>query len=223
MVRFRPKILARIETHFNSTQSTEAWILLSMVASKITSRNPERVVSELLKNLKEGTVSNFFNSTTVTSTRNMSFHQEHTDNPYMQLEVLACWLNDLNAATLNDVFDIMNSLLESGSVVPRHVQRVFEICWRISLRNGPDEPAKWALRVADRCKLYLQKHSRTLVIANLCNAQLISYIYVYAETLVDTSATVDADIMQFFDTFLQSVISRKIRRMFGIRFVNALK
>lgn len=132
----------------------------------------------------------------------------------MQLEVLACWLNDISPTTLNEVFAIMNGLLESGGVVPRHVQRVYEICWRISQKrkgNSGDEQAKWALRLADCCKDYVKKHCKTLVIADLCNAQLVSYIYVYAETLTDTTSKVDPEVLEFFGSFLQSVIERKLK------------
>lgn len=141
--------------------------------------------------------------------------QDNIDNPYLQLEVLTSWLDDLSAPTLNEVFAIMTGLLESGGVVPRHVQRVYEICWRISQKRkkncSDEQAAKWALRLGDCCRDYVKKHCKTLVIADLCNAQLISYIYVYAETLTDTSNTVDAEILDFFGTFLQSVIDRKIK------------
>lgn len=189
----RSKILAHIETHINSAHSTEAWILLSMVASKISSRNPERVVTELLRNLQGRT--------------------DNLDNPYMQLEVLACWLDDLSATTLNEVFEIMCDLLTSGGVVPRHVQRVYEICWRIAQKrqSHSGEQEKWALRLADCCKEYVKMHCKTLVIAGLCNAQLVSYIYIYAETLTDTTADVDAEILEFLSSFLQSVIDRKLK------------
>lgn len=52
----RPKTLAFIETHINTNYSTEAWILLSMIAPKITSKTPEIVVAELLKNFNADSV-----------------------------------------------------------------------------------------------------------------------------------------------------------------------
>lgn len=183
-----------------------------MVASKISSRNPERVVVELLRNLQHGTVKHTGRHKKNYNVFNRLFLQNHTDNPYMQLEVLACWLDDLNVTTLNEVFDIMSGLLESGGVVPRHVQRVYEICWRISQkRKSSDAQAQWAQRLAARCADYVQKHCKTLVIAGLCNAQLVSYIYVYGETLTDTTATVDTEVLAFFGTFLHSVINLMLR------------
>lgn len=131
----------------------------------------------------------------------------------MQLEVLVCWLDDLNASTRNEVFAILTAVLLSGGVIPRHVQRVYEICWRIGQKgkSKSDEQAKWALRLADCSKAYVRKHCRTLVIADLYNVQLISYIYVYAETLTDTTAVVDDEILDFFGSFLQCVIERKLK------------
>lgn len=54
---FRERTLCYIETHINTPNAAEAWILLSMIAPKIKSKNPEVVVTELIKNLQSTVVS----------------------------------------------------------------------------------------------------------------------------------------------------------------------
>lgn len=55
--RCRSKTLAKIETHLDTNNATEAWILLAMVAPNIQGHNPERVSKLLLQNLKYDMVS----------------------------------------------------------------------------------------------------------------------------------------------------------------------
>lgn len=53
------KTLSKIETHLDTNNATEAWILLAIVAPNIQGHNPERVSKLLLANLKYDMVSDF--------------------------------------------------------------------------------------------------------------------------------------------------------------------
>lgn len=52
------KTLSKIETHLDTSNATEAWILLAIVAPNIQGHNPERISKLLLTNLKYDMVSN---------------------------------------------------------------------------------------------------------------------------------------------------------------------
>lgn len=54
---FSAKTLSKIETHLDTNNATEAWILLAIVAPNIQGHNPERVSKLLLANLKYDMVS----------------------------------------------------------------------------------------------------------------------------------------------------------------------
>lgn len=51
------RTLSKIETHLDTSNATEAWILLAIVAPNIQGHNPERVSKLLLNNLKYDMVS----------------------------------------------------------------------------------------------------------------------------------------------------------------------
>lgn len=51
------KTLSKIETHLDTSNATEAWILLAIVAPNIKGHNPERISKLLLTNLKYDMVS----------------------------------------------------------------------------------------------------------------------------------------------------------------------
>lgn len=51
------RTLSKIETHLDTSNATEAWILLAIVAPNIQGHNPERVSKLLLANLKYDMVS----------------------------------------------------------------------------------------------------------------------------------------------------------------------
>lgn len=54
---FSAKTLSKIETHLDTNNATEAWILLAIVSPNIQGHNPERVSKLLLSNLKYDMVS----------------------------------------------------------------------------------------------------------------------------------------------------------------------
>lgn len=56
---FSARTLSKIETHLDTNNATEAWILLAIVAPNIQGHNPERVSKLLLANLKYDMVSDF--------------------------------------------------------------------------------------------------------------------------------------------------------------------
>lgn len=64
LIYISSKTLAKIETHLDTNNATEAWILLAMVAPNIKGHNPERVSKLLLQNLKYDMVSTLHKSKT---------------------------------------------------------------------------------------------------------------------------------------------------------------
>lgn len=61
------KTLSKIETHLDTNNATEAWILLAIVAPNIQGHNPERVSKLLLLNLKYDMVRNLTSNNTFES------------------------------------------------------------------------------------------------------------------------------------------------------------
>lgn len=56
-VFYSARTLSKIETHLDTSNATEAWILLAIAAPNIKGHNPERVSKLLLSNLKYDMVS----------------------------------------------------------------------------------------------------------------------------------------------------------------------
>lgn len=105
----------------------------------------------------------------------------------MQLDVLEAWLPALPPHSRSLVFRIMTDLMLLGSVGMRHVQRVYEICSRISRKSSADEAAHqtWMQQLHTRSENYILKQMKSMTIPSLCNAQLIGFMAVYSETVAD--------------------------------------
>lgn len=131
--------------------------------------------------------------------------------------MLANWLDKLDHSSHAEIFRIFNDLLGFGSVAPRNVQRVFEICTRIRLspkngNNKGDGHQRWAESLSQQCLTYVHKQMRSLLIGNLNVMRLISYLYVYTEavTAVPTAKS-DEQVVGFLLNFLEMVAARKIK------------
>lgn len=130
----------------------------------------------------------------------------------MQLEVLICWLDALNRSSQNEVFRIFTDLLMSGGVIPRHVQRVYEICSRISRKSNPDEETEWAKSINKRSEEYILKHMKSLVIPELYNIQLVNFMFIYAESVTDLSGPPNLLFVEFLFSYLKAVCEHKVKR-----------
>lgn len=179
------KTLSKIETHLDTNNATEAWILLAMVAPNVQGHNPERVSTLLLQNLKYD----------MTNT---------VENCYIQLEVLAFWLKYLNNPSKNEIKRLVTEMLAMGSLRPRNINRAFGICYTLSTNSGERDCREFVQEIRCACETYILTNRNTTFVPNLCDDRLISYMYLYAELATVPNMTLHDEIIEFFFVFLRT-------------------
>lgn len=182
---FSAKTLTKIETHLDTNNATEAWILLAMVAPNIKGHNPERVSKLLLQNLKYD----------MTNT---------VENCYIQLEVLSFWLKYLNNPSKNEIKRLMTEMLTTGSLLPRNINRAFGICYTLSTKSGDRDRQQFIAEIREACEAYILTNRNSMFVPNLCDDRLISYLYLYSEIGSIPDLALHEEIMEFFFIFLRT-------------------
>lgn len=99
----------------------------------------------------------------------------------------------------------------SGSIAPDHIQRVYEICAKINRNSGDDDNRLWAEKLHKQCEEYILQHQNSLIIQELYNEQLISYIFTFSEVLTDIPIQPNEKIVNFFYLFLDNVIKATMK------------
>lgn len=121
------------------------------------------------------------------------------------------WISDLNQTSQNEIFRLFTDLLLSGSIAPDHIQRIYEICTKINRNSCDDDNRLWTEKLHKRCEEYILKHKNSLIIQELYNEQLISYIFTFSEVLIDLPIQPNEEIVKFFYLFLDNVIKATLK------------
>lgn len=110
------------------------------------------------------------------------------DNSYEQMEVLHCWMNDLDPYSKTEVLRIITDLLMEGCVSHQSVTRMYELCYRICKNNNESDLEKWMTKLRRHSEVYILKNIQTMGIPEHYNNQLIGYMYTYVETVIDSNS-----------------------------------
>lgn len=201
--------MKKIETHLDTNNATEAWILLAMVAPNVRGHNPERVSTLLLQNLKYDMVIQLrcpagaeeWAEIIIAPSR---LQTNTVENCYIQLEVLSFWLKYLNNPSKNEIKRLMTEMLATGSLRPRNINRAFGICYKLSTKSGDRDRNEFIAEIRNSCETYITANQNSLFVANLCDDRLISYLYLYSEVSSVLESTLQSDIVDFYFLFLQT-------------------
>lgn len=72
-------------------------------------------------------------------------------------------------------------MLTLGSIRPRHINRTFGICYKLSCESGERDRLKFINEIKEASENYILEHKNSLFVPNLCDDRLINYIYLYSE------------------------------------------
>ncbi|ETN62209.1 hypothetical protein AND_006101 [Anopheles darlingi] len=113
-----------IESHIFTVNYTEAWIVLSIIANKMKSRNPDVVI----KILKEMLQQDVYNSTICLQ--------------YI-LSVIKSWLHDFSTVKLNELFKMLWDILRTGSTNVSLVSSIYNVCCMILEKSNDMSTSEW--------------------------------------------------------------------------------
>lgn len=143
-----------------------------------------------------------------------SAQDTESDILYAQLEVLACWLDNIDPAIQRDLHSSLDHLLRNGDVAVRNVVRIVEICSRIGRKQLRDAAHDaWAEALHQQClHRVLPMLREQLRLDGALDTRWLSWVFTYAQTLtLLPDAQPDATIVNAMQAFLRAVAKRKLK------------
>lgn len=182
--------LRKIETHIFTANKTEAWCILSLIAKKMKSNNPDIVVVTFLDYLEEE------NYDTI------DFH--------LILEVIRNWIATFSVSSRTQMATKMTAVLENGECPISMVSHLYEICslTRASLGDTKDN---------ERFVKQLNQLSKKAIVENFStyhlsesNERLLSFILIFCETNTDLLCRPDKTVLDMFFGFLRKIVNNQL-------------
>ena len=184
--------LRKIETHIFTSNKTEAWCILSLIAKKMKSNNPDIVVKIFLDCITEQ-------------------KQNYDNNDFhLILEVVYSWLSIFSVNSRTQIAYKTSEVLEKAECPITIVAHLYEICKlsRSTLCND------------DGLKQFcgkLNSISKKLIIDNFAsfetsesNEMMLSSILIYCESNTDLPTRPDPKIIELLFGFLRKVKNNKL-------------
>uniref|UniRef100_A0A182NNB9 Uncharacterized protein n=1 Tax=Anopheles dirus TaxID=7168 RepID=A0A182NNB9_9DIPT len=183
-----PKNLSIIESHIFTVNCSEAWIILSIIANKMKSRNPDLVIK----------------------TMNDILQQDLYNSPICLqyiLSVIKAWLTDFTRPGLNHLFKILSDLLRTGSTNISLVSDIYSLCCSIKEQADGIAQANWVAEIRESSAEYLLHYHTHYASAHMTNERYLISLLVYAEAATDSNVRPDAIVVNILLKYLASIAS----------------
>ncbi|XP_049538912.1 condensin-2 complex subunit D3 [Anopheles darlingi] len=177
-----------IESHIFTVNYTEAWIVLSIIANKMKSRNPDVVI----KILKEMLQQDVYNSTICLQ--------------YI-LSVIKSWLHDFSTVKLNELFKMLWDILRTGSTNVSLVSSIYNVCCMILEKSNDMSTSEWVHELRSGCANYLLHYRTNYLSSSTTNDRYLITLLVYAEAVTDSNEKPDTDIINILLECLSQLAS----------------
>ncbi|KAL9703146.1 hypothetical protein quinque_006664 [Culex quinquefasciatus] len=182
------KNLTIIESHITTVNCSEAWIILSIIASKMKSRNPDVVIKTMSEILQ------------------VDMYNSPVSLQYI-LCVVKAWLDDFTRAGLNHLFKILSDLLRTGSTTISLVSDVYSLCCAIKEKSDGTVDENWIRGIRDTTLEYLLHYESHYTSLHMSNERFLISLLVYAETCTDLNDRPNEKIMAIMLHYLARVAS----------------
>lgn len=186
--------LRKIETHIFTSHKSEAWCILSIIAKRMTSNNPDIVVKTFLD------------------------HVDHLDDPaydtndfHLILEVMRNWTSALNDNSKTQIAAKLTQVLEYGRCSITMVHHLYEIC--ILTRTivfGKDDTAKFTRRLNEVSKRYILENFEGFA-GGSSDEKILCYLLLYCETNTDLPKHPDKRVLESLMAFVRDILNEKVK------------
>lgn len=182
--------LRKIETHIFTSNKTEAWCILSLIAKKMKSNNPDIVVKIFLDCITE---QNYDNN---------DFH--------LILEVIYSWLKIFSVNSRTQIAYKTSEVLEKAECPIAIVAHLYEICKlsRSTLSND-DGLKQFCGKLNNISKKIITDNFESFATSE-SNELMLSSILIYCESNTDLPTRPDPKIIELLFEFLRKVISNQL-------------
>ena len=184
--------LRKIETHIFTSNKSEAWCILSIIAKRMKSNNPDIVVKTFLDQVDR-------------------FNEQSDDSSdfHLVLEVIQSWTSSFNNNSISQIALKITEVLKSGTCSVTTVHHLYEIC--ITSRTivfGKDATKKFVQQLHDSCQSYILAHCHDFE-ESTNDEKILCYILLFCETNTDLPKRPDRRILDFLFNFIHKILNDK--------------
>ncbi|CAG9806774.1 unnamed protein product [Chironomus riparius] len=182
--------LRKIETHIFTSNKTEAWCILSLIAKKMKSNNPDIIIKTFLDCI---TAKNY-----------------DTNDFHLILEVIQNWIETFSDNSRAQMLGKMTEVLLNGECPISVISHLYETCiLTISSLLNDEEIKKFSTK--------LNEVSKKFILTNFVNfhveensEKMLSYLLIYCESNTDVSVRPDKRILNLLFDFLKKILNNQI-------------
>ncbi|XP_059616101.1 condensin-2 complex subunit D3-L [Phlebotomus argentipes] len=179
------KTLAIIESHTSTENATEAWLLLSLVAGKMHSKNPDMVVTVFINALQDDCPENLVNQ-------------------HFMLEIIHAWMTHFSRATLNNLYIEIQKRLTEGNLPTSLISPLYNVCLKLRQAAEMEHDREWIITLNAIAEDFIWTERRQLTSGGWeIDRKMINFLYIYSETSVDLSQKPRQRILQLFYQLLR--------------------
>lgn len=185
--------LRKIETHIFTSNKSEAWCILSIIAKRMKSSNPDIVVKTFLENL------------------DAEDHSHDSTDFHLVLEVIQNWTTSFNNNSKTQIAAKLGQVLEAGSCSITTVHHLYEICISTkSLLFGKNETLTFINQLNENSKKHILNNSASFDQSS-SDEKTLCHILLYCETNTDLPKRPDREIINFLFEFVRKVLNDKLK------------
>lgn len=180
--------LRKIETHIFTSNKTEAWCILSLIAKKMKSNNSDIVVKTFLDCITE---------------RNYDNNDFH-----LILEVIHNWIETFSVNSRTQIASKMSEVLEDGDCPISMVAHLYEIC-KLTRATLANDQTKFAGKLNLKAKNFLINNFENFS-SGESNEKMLSYMLIYCESNTDLPSRPDRKVVDLFFDFLRKILNNQL-------------
>ncbi|XP_055689222.1 condensin-2 complex subunit D3-like isoform X2 [Lutzomyia longipalpis] len=178
------KTLGIIESHTNTENATEAWLLLSLVASKMHTKDPDRVVLAFVDTLNS-------------SSANLV-------NQHFMLEIIHAWMPHFSRTTLNNLYNLIQRHLSEGNLPTSLVSPLYNVCLKQRQSAEMEHDREWIITLNAIAEDFVWTHRLQLTSSEWeINQKMVNFLYIYSETSMDLTQKPRQRFLDFFYQLLR--------------------
>ena len=182
--------LRKIETHISTPNKTEAWCLLSLIAGKMSSNNPDKVIDDFIECIDKN------------DTEGNSFH--------LMLEVIKEWMKYFNPKSILIVAKKTSAMLERGDCEIGIIQHLYEICLMARMKHDMDREKTCFPKQLNEVSLEFLLDNFDKFRDNTSNEKYLNYMLIYSESNTDLPQKCNQKLMELFIGYLRDAVRGKI-------------
>lgn len=186
--------LRKIETHIFTSNKSEAWCILSIIAKRMKSSNPDIVVKTFLDHVDR-----------------VDDHSHDSTDFHLVLEVIQNWTTSFNTNSKTQIVTKLEQVLEAGRCSITTVHHLYEICISTkSILFGKDETLKFVSRLNESSKKHILNNSAGFDQSS-SDEKTLCHIMIYCESNTDLPKRPDPRILEFLFQFVRKVLNDKVK------------